>query len=119
MKIDIKSVKFELDPGVRDYAAEKIGHLEKYYKNIIKATVTVSEHTGDTANVRYGAKVILDIPGKNVFAEDFDKDIFVALDKVEAKAREQLVRAKEKRQPNPIHATKNWVKGFFGEKDNQ
>jgi ribosomal subunit interface protein len=117
MKIDITAVKFELDTKVRDYAAEKIGRLEKYYKNIVKADVTLEEHAGDTANVRYGAKVRVEIPGGDIFAEDFDKDIYTAIDKTEKKAREQLVRTKEKRNPNPIHRARKWIKGFFGDKE--
>ena len=115
MKIDITAVKFELDTKTRDYAAEKIGRLDKYYKNIVKVDVTLEEHAGDTANVRYGAKVKVEIPGTNIFAEEFDKDIFTAIDRVEKKAREQLVRTKDKRNPNPIHKAKKWVSGFFGE----
>jgi ribosomal subunit interface protein len=117
MKIDIKAVKFELNTKVRDYTAEKIGKLEKYYKNIVKAEVTLEEHAGDTANVRYGAKVKVSIPGNDVFAEEFDKNIYTAIDQVERKIREQLVRTKEKHNPNPIHKARNWVKGFFGEKE--
>lgn len=117
MKIDINAVKFELDTKTRDYTAEKIGRLEKYYKNIVKAEITLEENACDTANVRYGAKARIEVPGPDVFAEEFDKDIFTAIDKLERKLREQLVRSKEKHNPNPIHKAKNWVNGFFGEKE--
>lgn len=114
MKIDIKSVHFELNQKTRDYAAEKIGHLEKYYKNIVKAEVVLEEHAGDTANVRYGCKTKISIPGQDLFAEDFDKEIMTAIDKVEAKLKSQIVRFKEKNNPNKIHRAKNWLKDFFG-----
>jgi ribosomal subunit interface protein len=117
MKIDITAVKFELDTKTRDYAAEKIGRLEKYYKNIVKASIALEEHAGDTANVRYGAKLKVELPGHDIFAEEFDKDIFTAIDMVEKKAKEQIVRTKEKRNPNPIHRAKKWVNGFFGDKE--
>ena len=61
MKIDITAVKFDLNTEIRDYTAEKIGKLEKYYKNIIKADVALEEHAGDTANVRYGTKIKVEI----------------------------------------------------------
>jgi len=117
MKIDIKAVKFELDTKTRDYAADKIGRLEKYYKNIVKASILLGKEDGDTANVRYDAKVKVEGPGQDIFAEDFDKDIFTAIDKVERKIKEQLTRTKGKRNPNPIHRAKTWVKGFFGDKE--
>lgn len=117
MKIDIRAVKFELDAKSRDYAAEKIGKLEKYYANIVKADVLLEQHAGDTANVRFGVKAKLVIPGKDVFAEEFDRDIFTAIDKVEKKLKEQLMRSKERSKPNPIHRARGWIRGFFGEKE--
>lgn len=114
MKIEIRNVHLELEEKTRDYAAEKIGRLEKYYKNIVKAEITLEEHSGDTADVRYGCKVKIVLPGNDLFAEDFDKEITVAIDKVEAKLRDQIVRAKEKQNPSKIHQAKKWVKEFFG-----
>jgi len=114
MKIDIRNVHLELDDATRDYAAEKIGRLEKYYKNIVKAEIVLEEHSGDTANVRYGCKAKVILPGNDLYAEEFDKDIKVAIDKVEAKLHHQLIKAKEKSNPSKIHKAKNWVKEFFG-----
>jgi ribosomal subunit interface protein len=114
MKIDIRAVHFELDEKARDYAAEKIGHLEKFYKNIVKAEVTLEMHGGDTPNVKYGCKVKIVIPGNDLFAEEFSKDVFVAIDMVEQKLQQQLRKVKEKHTPNRIHQAKAWVKNFFG-----
>jgi ribosomal subunit interface protein len=114
MKIDIRNVHLELDDKTRDYAAEKIGRLEKYYKNIVKAEIVLEEHAGDTADVRYGCKTKIALPGNDIFAEEFDKDIKVAIDKVAAKLQSQIVKTKEKSNPSKIHRAKNWVKEFFG-----
>lgn len=114
MKIDIRNVHFEMDEKTRDYAAEKIGRLEKYFKNIVKAEVTLEEHGGDTPNVKYGCKVRVMIPGNDLFAEEYARDIFSSIDTVEAKLQQQLRKVKEKNTPNKIHRAKNWVKNFFG-----
>lgn len=114
MKIDIRNVHLELDAADRDYAAEKIGRLEKYYKNIVKAEIIFEEHSGETANVRYTCKTKIVLPGKDLYAEESDKDIKVAVDKVEHKLHQQIIKAKEKSNPSKIHKAKSWVKEFFG-----
>ncbi len=114
MKIDIRNVHFEMDKKTRDYAAEKIGRLEKYYRNIVKAEVALEEHGSDTPNVKYGCKVKILIPGNDLFAEEYSKDIFTAIDMVVGKLQQQLRKVKEKNTPNKIHQAKNWVKNFFG-----
>lgn len=114
MKIDIRAVHFELDEKSRNYAAEKIGGLEKYYKNIIKTEIVLEEHGGDTPNVKYGCKARLYIPGKDLFAEEFGIDIMSSIDSVENKLQQQIRKAKEKNSPNKIHQARAWMRNFFG-----
>jgi ribosomal subunit interface protein len=114
MKISVKAVKWDLDVKTRDYAAEKVSRLEKYYKNVISATIVLEEHPGDTANVRFCAKTRLSIPGNDIFAEACGRDFKSVIDETGKKLKEQLVKAKESKNPSRIHRAKSWVKGFFG-----
>jgi len=113
MKIDIRNVHFPVDKEIRDYAVEKIGKLEKYYKNIIKATIVFEKHAGDTANVRYCFVVELDIPGENIRVEECGRSIKDAINIAEQKLKERLLKEKGKKNPNKIHQAKGWIKGFF------
>lgn len=117
MKIDISTKHFQLDTKERDYVAEKIGRLEKFYNNIIKAQVIIDEQAGNTANVRYICKVTLSVPGQDLFAEESSRNVTTAVDFAEKKLKEQLFRLKDKSRPNPIHSARKWVRTFFGKEE--
>jgi ribosomal subunit interface protein len=114
MKIDIRALHFELDDETRDYAAEKIGHLEKYYKNIISAEISIICDHEDTAGSSYTAKARVLIPGKDFFAESGSRNINEAIDKVEDRLHMQIIKLREKSNPKHLQKAKEWVRNFFG-----
>jgi ribosomal subunit interface protein len=114
MKIDIRAVHFGLDKETRDYAAEKIGHLEKYYKNIIAAEIGITCDHEDTAGSSYSVKAKLVIPGKDLFAESGSRNINEAIDKAEDRLHQQIIKLREKNNPKHLHRAKEWVRNFFG-----
>lgn len=117
MKIDIKAVHFELDRKTRDYAAEKIGSLEKYYKNIIGAGITFDCDHEDSTSPTYNMSVLLKVPGKDLFAKVKCRDLHEGTDVLEKKLKEQLLKLKDKSQNSKIHAARRWVRGFFGREE--
>lgn len=114
MKIDIKALHFELDQETRDYAAEKIGHLEKYYKNVIAAEISITCDHEDTTSSSYVCKAILKIPGKDLYAESGSRNINEAIDKVHDRLHQQIIKLREKSNPKHLHQAKEWVRNFFG-----
>lgn len=114
MKIDIRAMHFTLDAETRDYAAEKIGHLEKYYKNIISADINIVCDHEDTSGSSYTVKVKLAIPGKDLFAETESRSIYEAVDEVEDRLHQQILKLREKSNPKHLHLAKEWVRNFFG-----
>lgn len=114
MKINIRNVHFPVDDKTRNYAVEKIGKLEKYYKNIIMASLVFEKHAGDTANVRYCFSAELDVPGENIRVEECGRNILVVIDNVENKLRERLLKEKSKRNPSRLHHAKKFINNFFG-----
>lgn len=114
MKINISAVHFNLKPDVRDYAAEKVGHLEKYYKNIISADVRITCDHEDTAGSTYTLKTKIKIPGKDIFAETSCRNLFEGIDDLEGKLKEQILKTKEKTRPKRLNTAKEWVRNFLG-----
>lgn len=114
MKIDIKALHFDLDGGTRDYAADKIGRLEKYYKNVILAEVTLVCDHEDHAGSTYIAKVKLQIPGKDLFAESGSRNINEAIDLVEDRLKQQILKLRDRSTPKKLHQIKQRVRDFFG-----
>lgn len=99
---------------MRDYVADKIGRLEKYYKNVISAEISIKcdheDHAGDTFDI----KVQIKIPGKDLFAEDVSRDIRNSIDEIEAKLRHQIGKLKEKQNPKKLYKAKEAIRRFFG-----
>lgn len=114
MKLDIRALHFELDPKDRDYVAEKIGHLEKYYKNVLGADIGIECDHEDTSGNTYLIKALFKIPGKDLFAETSCRDIREGVDDIESKLKEQIYKVKEKSNPKKLYRAKEWVRNFFG-----
>lgn len=118
MKIDIRAIHFDLTDDVRDYAAEKIGKLDKYFKNIISAEVKMEEHEGVRAEQdRYSCKVRLAIPGNDLDGEERGRDPKEAIDLVEQEMQRQIKKVKEKQNPKKLARAKEMVRRFFGKEE--
>lgn len=94
MKIIIKSKNLELTEALKDYAAEKIGNLERYWDEILEARVELEgshhHHKGF-----FRCEVNLDVPQKHVLrAESTLPDLYAAIDEVERKLREEIEKIK-------------------------
>jgi ribosomal subunit interface protein len=115
MKINIRAVHFDLTDEIRDYAAEKIGKLDDYYKNIIMADVGLENHESEKKGLySYVAKVKLSVPGKDLFAEGTGADEFAAIDNVEDKLKIQVEKMKGKQSKGRIDKFQSMIKDFFG-----
>lgn len=115
MKINIRAIHFNMSDELRDYAAEKIGKLDEYYKNIIMADVAIENHESEQKDkYSYIAKVKLSVPGKDLFAEATGPDEFAAIDNVEGKLKIQVERLKGKKNRGKIDEFSNMVRNFFG-----
>lgn len=115
MKINIRAIHFDLTDEIRNYAAEKIGKLDDYYKNIIKAEIAIENHESEAkGGYHYITKVTLSVPGKNIFAEATGPDEFASIDNVEEKLKVQVEKLKGKQNKGKIDKFQNLVRNFFG-----
>jgi putative sigma-54 modulation protein len=118
MKLDIRAVHFDLNDEIRDYAAEKIGKLDKFYKNIIMAEIKLMGNSGvEAVEDKFEATVRLSVPGKDVYAEEKGRDIHEAIDLVERELQRQLKKIKDKQNPKRLAKTKEIVRRFFGKEE--
>lgn len=118
MKIDIRAIHFDLTEEIRNYAAEKIGRLDKYYKNIIATEVKLEEHEGVRADQnRFSCKVRVEIPGKDIHAEENGQDLHEAIDLAEQDLSRQLRKVKEKNNPKKLARAKEAIRRFFGKEE--
>ena len=97
MNINIQAQGTELTPALREHAEEKIGSLEKFFDNIVKADVDIgldSQHH-NKGKVFY-AHVNLFLPGKTLRVEKDAEDLYKAIDKVKDHFKVELEKIKGK-----------------------
>lgn len=117
MNINIKALHFNIKNDDKNYVEEKIGHLEKYFKNIISAEVNVSCDHEDNVSNTYKMDVILKIPGKDLFAKTEKRGIREGIDELEEKLKLQISKHKEKHNPRRFRKTKEWVRSLLGREE--
>lgn len=96
-RIDKSGINLELDDDVAKYIDRKIGRLDRYVPRAARssahAVVTVRE-LGNQAGNKYECEVILHLPGEIITAKDATMNKFAAVDIVEAKLRNRLLKYK-------------------------
>ena len=96
--IGTAGVNLELSDEIKKYIAKKIGRLDKYMPRHARKTATADVKLRETNNRlgnKYECEVIVSLPGKNVQATEATLNMFAAVDIVEAKLKNQLVKYKE------------------------
>jgi len=92
MQLQISGQNVEVTQALHDFVEEKIGHIKTCADKITNAHVMLVVEK----NVQM-AKVELHVPGKVIFAEDSDADMYTAIDKMLDKLRRQLTKYKEEK----------------------
>ncbi len=98
MKILFKGKNLELTEAIKNYAEERVGHLEHYWDEILEANIEVEASTHHLKGL-FRCEVNLDVPQKHVLrAEVTDPDLYAAIDKVIPKLREEIEKIKGKQR---------------------
>ncbi|MDR3329437.1 MAG: ribosome-associated translation inhibitor RaiA [Prevotellaceae bacterium] len=95
MNVKIQSIKFDADQKLLAFVEEKMSKFGKYFDGIVGAEVSLSlEHASDDKNKV--AKVRLEVPGHDLFAENRCKSFEEAIDLNVEVLKKQLTKYKEK-----------------------
>ena len=94
MQIHLSPRNLTLTGAIHSHAAEKIEHLEVLCQDIIAAHIVLVHDDAAKPSARYGVKVHLAVSGPDIHAEDFDADLYAAMDKVASKLARQLRKRK-------------------------
>lgn len=97
--IDISGIHYEVTEKMKKYVEGKIGKLYKYmpakFKKNFRADVKLIEDKGNK-NDKYKAEVILHLPNATLTAAESTLNMYAAIDIVEAKLKNQLLKNKSK-----------------------
>ncbi len=103
MQIHLSPRHLTLTAAIYGHVAEKINHLETLTDRILAAHVVLLHD--DTKTKKYIVKTHLAIPGPDLYAEDAEDDLYLAIDKVAVKLAQQLRKRKTKIADNKKHRT--------------
>lgn len=96
MNIAIKATNLELTPAIKQYAEEKVGHLEKYI-DPIEAKIELERDRKHHSGAVFRAEVTLVMGGKLLRADATAEDMYAAIDLTIPKIKEQISKFKDKR----------------------
>lgn len=90
MKIIIDSHNIQVTEAIEDHVNTCIQKLEHMNQNALEARIHFDrDHVGKALN-KYKCSIHLLLKGKDMFAEDSEKDLYIAIDLATKKIQQQL-----------------------------
>src|SRR3990167_7948754 len=99
INIEIAGVHFELDEKLKKYVERKLGGLDRYVprkaREASHGRIVLTEDDGNAKN-RFSCEAILTLQHGVVTAKEATINMYAAVDIVEAKLKQQLLKYKSK-----------------------
>jgi putative sigma-54 modulation protein len=94
MKLILSGHNLKITQGIEDHVVDKIEKLDHFDSRAIDARVLLEHDTSKPSEKRFKCSVRLAVPGPDLFAEDYEEDLYAAIDLVMKKV-EQLIRKRQ------------------------
>ncbi len=96
MDIIVSAKNFELTPSLTAYAEEKVGKLQHFWGEIIRARVELTVEESLKTGARHVATVTLEVPGPDIRASEEAGEMHAAIDEVVPVMERLIQKAKGK-----------------------
>ena len=93
MNLQISGHHLEITPAIHDYVTGKLERVTRHFDNVIDVNVILS-----VDKLKQKAEVTVHLPGKDVFVESTDEDLYAAIDSLADKLDRQIQKHKQKIQ---------------------
>lgn len=96
----ISTSKLKLDPALKEYVDKKIGRLSRFMPRHARKSAQVEVRLAQVNRARgnkYECEAVLHVPDATLTAKDSTLNIFAAVDIVEVKLKNQLLKYKAAR----------------------
>ena len=90
MKLILSSHNVTLTKAIEDHIVAKLDKLEHLDKRAINARITLENDTAKATDKRFKCSVRLDVAGPDLYAEDWEIDLYAAIDLVMKKVEQQI-----------------------------
>ena len=95
MNLNLTGNHLEITPAIRDYVVAKLDRVTRHFDHVIDVNVVLS-----VDKLRQKVEANLHIRGKDIHAEAVEPDMYAAIDAIADKLDRQVLKEKEKRQPD-------------------
>ncbi|MFW9611927.1 MAG: ribosome hibernation-promoting factor, HPF/YfiA family [Fluviibacter sp.] len=93
MNLQISGHHLEVSPAIRDYVSQKLQKVTRHFDHVIDIHVVLS-----VEKLNQKAEVTLHVPGKDIFVESIDPNLYAAVDDITDKLDRQVQKYKQKIQ---------------------
>ena len=93
MNLNITGHHVEVTPAIRDYVKGKLERVLRHFDQVTSSHVILS-----VEKLQQKAEVTLHVPGKDIFVEADDSDLYAAIDNLVDKLDRQVQKYKQKVQ---------------------
>ena len=93
MNLQISGHHLEITPAIHEYVTGKLERVTRHFDNVIDVNVILS-----VDKLKQKAEVTVHLPGKDVYVESIDEDLYAALDSLVDKLDRQIQKYKQKVQ---------------------
>ncbi|TCJ15412.1 ribosome-associated translation inhibitor RaiA [Parasulfuritortus cantonensis] len=91
MNLNITGHHLEVTPAIRGYVEEKLKRVMRHFDNVIDVSVILS-----VDKLKHKAEVSLHTPGKDIYVESIEADMYASIDTLADKLDRQVLKHKEK-----------------------
>jgi putative sigma-54 modulation protein len=90
MKLILSTHNVTLTKAIEDHVVAKLEKLDHFDKRAIDARVTLEHDHRRVPEKQFVCSIRLSVRGPDLFAEDAEEDLYVAIDKVAKKIEQQI-----------------------------
>ncbi len=116
MKLILSAHNIKVSEAIENHIVDKVQKLEHLHRYAIDARVVIEHDTSKPSERKFKCSMRLAVPGPDLFAEDYEGDLYSAIDvvakkveqqirkrhsKYKARKHKQAARGKKKRQDQP------------------
>ena len=91
MNLHITGHHVEVTPAIREYVSSKLDRVLRHFDNVIEVNVILT-----VEKLKQKAEVTVRVPGKDIYVENEDSDLYASVDALVDKLDRQVIKHKEK-----------------------
>jgi len=102
MNLTVSGHHVAVTPAIRGYVQSKLERVARHFDQVIDVSVILS-----VQKLRQKAEVTMRVPGKDIYVESDDEDLYAAIDLLADKLDRQVLKHKDQVQAHSHDALKH------------